>query len=96
MTTVPWRRSRRPVSAPLEVWCARRSVGVEAVLRLPSVRVLVVEDACARIAYQAWRRRRPPRWRAVAHRRWAAEAQQMAAKAARVRALAEECLDGAD
>jgi hypothetical protein len=78
----------------LEVACAHRTVPVEAALELPDVMLLVVEDACARIAEQAWQARRPPRWNVGATRRWRAETAPLHRKQERVRALAEQYLDG--
>jgi hypothetical protein len=78
----------------LDVACAHRTVPVEAALELPDVMLLVVEDACARFAEQAWHARRPPRWNVAATRRWRTEAAQLHRKQERVQALAEQYLDG--
>ncbi|MDX3387234.1 hypothetical protein PV682_38195 [Streptomyces niveiscabiei] len=97
MSGIPWwLRSRRRPSAFLELTCAQRTVGVEAALRLPNVMMLVVEDACARIAEESWQRRGPRRWRLHAHRSWRQEGEQLREKRARMRDLAVECLDGRD
>ncbi|WP_438295505.1 hypothetical protein [Streptomyces sp. HUAS TT7] len=71
-------------------------MGVEAALRLPTVMMLVVEDACTRIAREDWRRREPARWRCKAYHRWCSEGQQLRAKKARLKELAAQCLDTSD
>jgi hypothetical protein len=71
-------------------------VGVEAALRLPSVMVLVVEDACTVIALRDWEQREPHRLRLWARRRWHAEGRRLRAKELRIRALAAQCLDAPD
>lgn len=96
MSTVPWRKSRRRPTTVLDLPCARRTVGVEAALRLPSVMMLVVEDACTVIALTDWRRREPPRWRPQARHRWHIEGRRLEAKKARLKELAAECLDTPD
>lgn len=96
MGTLPWSGSRRRSADLLELPRAGREVGVEAAARLPSVMVLVVEDACTRIAYEDWHKRQPPRRHLRAHRRRRAEGRLPAAKTARLRALAEACLDHSD
>ncbi|WP_427924639.1 hypothetical protein [Streptomyces sp. cg40] len=40
---------------------ARRTVGVEAALHLPTVMMPVVEDACTALAREDWKHREPPR-----------------------------------
>ncbi|MEU5893915.1 hypothetical protein ABZ835_45040 [Streptomyces sp. NPDC047461] len=96
MSTVPWRRSRRPPTTVVTLPCAQRAVGVEAVLRLPNVMMLVVEDACTALSREDWRRREPARWRSQARRRWHTEGRQLDAKESRVRDLAVQCLDASD
>ena len=97
MNGIPWwLRSRRRPSTFLELTCAERTVGVEAALRLPNVMMLVVEDACARIAEESRQRRKPRRWRLRAHRRWRQEGERLREKRVRMRDLAVECLDGRD
>jgi hypothetical protein len=96
MSTVPSRRSSGRPPTVLRLPCARRTVGVEAALRLPGVMVLVVEDACTVIALRDWRRREPPRLHPWARRRWWAEGRRLRAKEARIRELAAQCLDAPD
>jgi hypothetical protein len=96
MSTVPWRRARRRPITVLDLPCAERTVGVEAVLRLPNVMMLVVEDACTVVALTDWRRREPPRRRPRDRRRWHTEGRQLEAKKARLKGLAAQCLDAPD
>ncbi|MBO1333017.1 hypothetical protein [Streptomyces sp. VRA16 Mangrove soil] len=91
-----WRGSRGRGLPVLELPCADRTVGVAAALELPSVMMLVVEDACTRIAYADWRHREPSRLHVRARRRWQAEGHQLRAKRQRLRELAVECLDAPD
>lgn len=96
MSTVPSRRSSGRPTAVVHLPCARRTVGVEAALRLPSVMVLVVEDTCTVIALRDWERREPRRLHPWARRRWEAEGRRLRAKEERVRELAAQCLDAPD
>jgi len=96
MSTVPSRRSNGRPTTLVHLPCARRTVGVEAALRLPSVMVLVVEDACTVIALRDWERREPHRLRPWARRRWHAEGRRLRAKELRMRELAAQCLDAPD
>ncbi|MCI3278230.1 hypothetical protein [Streptomyces cylindrosporus] len=96
MSTVPSRRSSRYPSTVLHLSCARRTVGVEAALRLPTVMVLVVEDACTVIALRDWAHREPSHWRPWARARWHAEGRRLRAKELRMRELAAQCLDTPD
>jgi hypothetical protein len=96
MSTVPWRKSRKRPMTGLDLPCAQRTVGVEAALRLPSVMMLVVEDACTMIALTDWRRREPPRRRPRERHRWHAEGQRLEAKKGRLKELAAQCLDTPD
>ncbi|MDN3029196.1 hypothetical protein [Streptomyces sp. S.PB5] len=96
MSTVPSRRSSRRPSTVLHLPCARRTVGVEAALRLPTVMVLVVEDTCTLIALRDWQDREPPRRRPRARHRWHAEGRRLRAKEQRMLELAEQCLDAPD
>lgn len=96
MSTVPSRRSSRRPSTVLHLPCARRTVGVEAALRLPTVMVLVVEDACTVIALRDWERREPSHWRPWVRRRWHEEGRRLRAKELRVRELAAQSLDAPD
>ncbi|MEV0740224.1 hypothetical protein AB0I51_30805 [Streptomyces sp. NPDC050549] len=93
MSTIPWRRSRERPTAVLALRCAQRTVGVEAALQLPSVMVLVVEDACTAFALEDWRRREPPRRHLQARRGWQAEGRRLRTKEGRLRELAAQCLD---
>ncbi|MFE7172918.1 hypothetical protein [Streptomyces sp. NPDC057616] len=96
MSTVPSRRSSGRPATVVHLPCARRTVGVEAALRLPSVMVLVVEDACTVMALHDWQRREPHRLRPLARRRWRAEGRRLRAKEERMRELAAQCLDAPD
>ncbi|MFF4804323.1 hypothetical protein ACFY1U_39115 [Streptomyces sp. NPDC001351] len=96
MSAVPSHRSSRRPATVLHLPCARRTVGVEAALRLPTVMVLVVEDACTAIALRDWERREPSHWRPWALRRWGAEGRRLRAKELRVRELAAQSLDAPD
>ncbi|MCX3059886.1 hypothetical protein [Streptomyces beihaiensis] len=89
-----WSRAKKAQHTCLRLRSVDRTVGVEAALRMPSVMVLVVEDACVRFAQEDWAMRRPPRRRPLERRHWYAEGQRLRAKSARLRALAAECLDG--
>ncbi|MFJ9084430.1 hypothetical protein ACIRL3_18595 [Streptomyces sp. NPDC102384] len=96
MAKARWWRLRK---VRIDTLCLRsvdRTVGVEAVLRLPSVMVLAVEDACTCFAYDDWNRRRPPLSQPWVRRRWQAEGKLLSAKVARLMELAAQCLDGAE
>ena len=56
----------------------------------PTMRVVVVEDACWALAMDSWRERAPHRWRWAERRAWAAEGRTLDAKRERLRALATE------
>ncbi|MFI6620261.1 hypothetical protein [Streptomyces sp. NPDC050528] len=96
MSTVPWRRSRRRPTTVVTLPCAQRTVGVGAVLWLPNVMMLVVEDVCTALSREDWRRREPARWRSGARRHWNTEGRQLDAKETRLRYLAVQCLDVPD
>ena len=93
MITIPWRRSRKREASVLVLARARRTVGVEAVLQLPTVMMLVVEDACTALAREDWKRREPSRRHPRARRHWRAEGCRLREKEERLRELAVECLD---
>ncbi|MER6628953.1 hypothetical protein ABT301_12010 [Streptomyces sp. NPDC000987] len=96
MSALPSRRSDRRPATLLHLPCAERTVGVEAALVLPTVMVLVVEDACAVIALRDWQRREPSRRHPLARRRWRAEGERLRAKKARIKELAAQSLDTPD
>jgi hypothetical protein len=56
----------------------------------PSVVALAVEDLCWQAATDDWKRRRPHRWQSRAREDWLAEGESLAAKADRLRELADE------
>jgi hypothetical protein len=95
MSTVPSRRSGGRPATVVHLPYAERTVGVEAALQLPTVMMLVVEDACAVIALRDWQRREPSRWHPLARRRWLAEGGRLRAKKARMKELAAQSLDAA-
>ncbi|PWI17957.1 hypothetical protein DI272_30220 [Streptomyces sp. Act143] len=80
----------------LDLPCTHRTVGVEAAVRLPTVMMLVVEDACTAFAREDWRAHEPPRWRPRARRRWHSEGRRLRDKETRLRELAVQCLDTPD
>jgi hypothetical protein len=56
----------------------------------PSMVVLAVEDLCWEAATEDWKHRRPHWWRRGALATWRAEGARLDAKAARLRALADD------
>jgi hypothetical protein len=73
--------------------CAHRTIGVEAAVRLPTVMMLVAEDACTAFATEDWKRREPSRRHPKARHQWHVEGRLLREKQTRLRELAVQCLD---
>lgn len=89
------RRHRWPRHRGAQVWNLHlESTGTDVAARYlaesPSVAALAVEDLCWQAASEDWLRRRPHRWRSRARAEWLAEGELLAAKADRLRVLADE------
>ncbi|MFJ9908811.1 hypothetical protein ACIRVK_39185 [Streptomyces sp. NPDC101152] len=69
---------------------------METAVRLPTVMMLVVEDACTAFARKDWKRREPSRRRPRARHQWHAEGSLLQEKERRLKELAAQCLDAPD